>query len=105
MEGKPRPGAIAMPGVVTERGGYPMVVPYVETRNTAAQKRIVANLRAARHRDCWLCGEPINYDADKDDPLSFSADHKKPWSKFPELREDPGNYAPAHLGCNKARGN
>ena len=76
----------------------------VTTRNTARQKRIIADLRAARHPNCWLCGEPINYDAGKDDPLSFSADHKKPWSKHPELREDPANYAPAHLRCNQERG-
>lgn len=78
---------------------------YVESRNTAAQKRIIADLRAQRHPNCWLCGQPIDYDAPKGDDLSFSGDHKKPWSKYPELREDPANYAPAHLGCNKARGN
>ncbi|AYN58828.1 HNH endonuclease [Arthrobacter phage Polka] len=85
--------------------GCYLVGQYVETRNTAAQKRIIANLRAQRIRDCWLCGEPIDYEAGKDDGRSFSADHKKSWKKYPELREDPSNYAPAHLGCNQSRGN
>ncbi|WNM72858.1 HNH endonuclease [Arthrobacter phage RedFox] len=73
-------------------------------RNTRRQKAIIANLRARRD-PCWLCGEAIDYTLTKDDGRSFSADHVKPWSTHPELREDPANYRAAHLICNQKRSN
>lgn len=73
-------------------------------RNTRRQKRIIADLRTRRD-PCWLCGQAIDYGAPAGDPNSFQADHVKPWSKFPELREDPANYRASHEGCNKSRGN
>lgn len=73
-------------------------------RNTRRQKRIIAELRERRD-PCWLCGEPIDYRLTGSDPWAFSADHVKPWSKFPELREDPANYRASHLLCNQKRGN
>ncbi|WNM65736.1 HNH endonuclease [Arthrobacter phage Vulpecula] len=75
-----------------------------EYRNTRREKKNHAALKAERRPLCWLCGSPIDYDAGKDDDNSFSADHIKPWSTHPELREDYGNLAAAHLGCNKSRG-
>lgn len=73
-------------------------------RNSHREKQNKEALRAERRPNCWLCGEAIDYEADKDDANSFSADHIKPWDTHPELREDYGNLAPAHLGCNKSRG-
>ncbi|WAB09173.1 HNH endonuclease [Arthrobacter phage Eesa] len=73
-------------------------------RNSHKEKQNKEALRAERRPNCWLCGEAIDYSADKDDNNSFSADHIKPWDTHPELREDYGNLAPAHLGCNKSRG-
>lgn len=103
-------GGATVPGVPVPgtggptHGGGAMAGGVVSVRNTRRQKQIVADLRARRDK-CWLCAEPIDYEAVPPAELSFSADHIKPWSKFPELREDPANYAAAHLGCNKKRGN
>lgn len=76
-----------------------------EYRQTHKSKQQAAALKAERRPNCWLCDQPIDYEAGKDDGRSFSVDHKKPWSKYPELREDYGNLAAAHLSCNQARGN
>ncbi|QGZ16965.1 HNH endonuclease [Arthrobacter phage LittleTokyo] len=75
-----------------------------EYRNSRTYKKLVAALRAERRPNCWLCGQPIDYSLPKEDGDSFSADHIKPWDTHPELREDYGNLAPAHLNCNKSRG-
>ena len=74
-------------------------------RNSRAQKKMFEQLKAERRPDCWLCGQAIDYDLPSEHPESFSMDHIKPWSTHPELREDYGNLAPAHLHCNKSRGN
>ncbi|UXE05423.1 HNH endonuclease [Arthrobacter phage Renna12] len=73
-------------------------------RNTRRQKAIKAELRARRD-PCWLCGEAIDYTLPDTEPRGFSADHVKPWSTHPELREDPANYRAAHLVCNQKRSN
>lgn len=82
-----------------------------DNRGTRQWRRLKAEVRA-RRGPCWLCGQPIDYDrpardplTGEDDPEAFSVDHKQPWSLFPHLRYDPGNLAPAHLGCNRSRGN
>lgn len=54
---------------------------------------------------CWLCGQPIDYDADPgstDDSLTL--DHRIPVSKRPDLQDDPANFMPAHRSCNIRRG-
>ena len=57
-----------------------------------------------RERDgdtCWLCGEPIDFDLPKNDPMAVSRDHIKrkrdggPW--FME------NIRLAHRKCNQER--
>ena len=53
---------------------------------------------------CYLCGQPINYEAKYPDGESFTVDHIKPWVNNPELREDPGNLVAAHARCNKSKG-
>jgi 5-methylcytosine-specific restriction endonuclease McrA len=75
----------------------------VTNRRTKRQKRQAAELKA-RGLPCWLCGLDIDYTLPPDDLMAFSVDHIKPWSTHPELREDPGNLAPAHSRCNKQRG-
>lgn len=67
-------------------------------------RTLVTNLRALR-RPCFRCGQPIDYTLQWPDPDSFSADHIKPWSTHPELREDPANIDAAHLKCNQTAGN
>lgn len=54
---------------------------------------------------CWLCRQPIDYALDRKDKQSFSLDHRLPQSTRPELTEDPANFMPSHLSCNKSRGN
>lgn len=54
---------------------------------------------------CWLDGKPIDYSLPKDHPDSWSLDHALPVVDHPELAIDPANFRPAHLDCNKRRGN
>lgn len=77
----------------------------VKGRNTRRIQAIKANMRARRIQPCRRCGQPIDYNADVGEPNAFNAGHIKPWSLFPELREDPGNYAAEHETCNKSAGN
>ena len=58
----------------------------------------------AKRLPCWLCGQPIDYDADKDNPDSFTVDHEKLRSTHPHLAEEPSNLRSAHARCNKTRG-
>ena len=53
---------------------------------------------------CWLCDEPIDYELPAEHPQSFSLDHAYSVSARPDLAEDPANFRPSHLDCNKQRG-
>lgn len=64
----------------------------------------VAKAQRAKRLPCWHCGQPIDYDAPRYHRDSFSADHLKPWSRYPELRYDPGNVVSSHLHCNQSKG-
>lgn len=76
-----------------------------EHRGGHAYRTLLANQRA-KHLPCWLCGQPINYNAaNPNDDDAFSYDHAKPWSTHPHLRLDPDNGRSAHIRCNKSRGN
>lgn len=77
----------------------------VQGRNTRRIQGIKANMRARRLQPCRRCGQWIDYDAAPGEPNAFNAGHIKPWSLYPELREDPGNYQPEHETCNKSAGN
>lgn len=54
---------------------------------------------------CWLDGKLIDYELPSDHPDSWSLDHAHPVSDHPDLAVDPANFRPAHLDCNKRRGN
>lgn len=54
---------------------------------------------------CWICGQPIDYDAEPRTPNAHSLDHLHPYSTHPELHDDPANWRHAHDRCNKQRGN
>ncbi|MBK0418290.1 HNH endonuclease [Leucobacter sp. CSA1] len=66
-----------------------------------------AALRTTAQRSntpCWICRQPIDWNAAPRTPRSFSADHVTPTS----LGGDPlrrANLKPAHYGCNSSRGN
>lgn len=72
-------------------------------------RRFLANAREFKQRGreedapCWLCGQPIDYDAPLNDPGEHTLDHIKPVDKFPELQDDPANWAHAHRRCNSSR--
>jgi len=70
------------------------------SRSSRRYRRLVANLRSQR-RPCCICGQPIDYRLQYPDLRSFSAEHIRPFSTHPELREDPANLDAAHLECNR----
>lgn len=56
-------------------------------------------VRATYGETCWLCGRPIP-------PGEFSVDHVIPRSKSsPDLWFAIENLRPAHMQCNRRRGN
>ncbi|ERG63527.1 hypothetical protein L332_03540 [Agrococcus pavilionensis RW1] len=61
-----------------------------------------------RNLPCWLCNQPIDYEAAWDDwsnPSRFEREHIQPASTHPELYDEPTNWAPSHAGCNNERKN
>lgn len=52
---------------------------------------------------CWLCGQPIDWDAAPQTPNAFEPDHFHPRSTHPELALDPENLRPSHCSCNRSR--
>ncbi len=56
---------------------------------------------------CWLDGQPIDYSLRYPHPDSWTLDHKIPVAAplhGQRYQLDPGNFRPAHLHCNRARG-
>lgn len=82
------------------------ISPYAgrSTRRYKTTRTTFRNDCATANEPCWLCGKPINYDLPPEHPDSFSLDHAYPRNTHPELAEDPANYRPSHLDCNKQRG-
>lgn len=54
------------------------------------------------HGRCLFPGEPINYEADWRDPLSFTIEHKTPLARGGTDTLD--NIGPAHRACNRDKG-
>lgn len=54
---------------------------------------------------CWLCGKSIDYSLPSDHHDAWSLDHVHTVSDRLDLACDPANFRPAHLDCNKRRGN
>ena len=67
----------------------------------------VAKREALKHHakrnniPCWLCGQPINWNAHWKDKDSFTADHIKPVANGGKMT---GQLKPAHRSCNSRRG-
>lgn len=54
--------------------------------------------------NCWMDGEPIDYDADPgSSPQSHELDHYYPVEDYPHLQEDPTNFRHSHKLCNGHR--
>lgn len=77
-------------------------------RTAAAEYKEVCR----RHRNadgtlgahCAHCGQPIDYDAPKDSPSAFEADHHKPLHTHPQLAFTRSNLRPSHKSCNGSKG-
>jgi len=74
-----------------------------DTRSSRRYRRLVANLKREQ-RDCCICNQPIDYTIEWPHPDAFTAEHIKPWSTHPHLREDPANLGAAHHRCNSSKG-
>jgi hypothetical protein len=68
-------------------------------RDRAAKKR---EWKAAK-RPCHLCGQRLDYDLPKTDPMHFQLDHIRSRKTHPHLETDPLNWAPSHARCNKGK--
>lgn len=53
---------------------------------------------------CWICGEPIDYGAQPQEPYAWEPDHYYPVASRPDLQYDLANIRPSHSKCNRARG-
>jgi 5-methylcytosine-specific restriction endonuclease McrA len=71
---------------------------------TSAQWEAIKRNQRAKRLPCWHCGQPIDHSLRWPDPRSFSADHLRPLSRYPELAHDPGNVVSSHLRCNQVKG-
>jgi 5-methylcytosine-specific restriction endonuclease McrA len=56
-----------------------------------------------RRAPCWICRQPIDYQAPPQTPTAFEADHYKPVTTHQWLAYDYTNLRPAHVKCNRAR--
>ncbi|WP_205858692.1 HNH endonuclease [Plantibacter sp. M259] len=71
-----------------------------EKRNTSKQNRFRARIKAARPA-CHICGDPIDWDADYLDPMSFVIDHVIPIHRGGA--DALSNIAAAHRLCNSKK--
>ena len=58
----------------------------------------------AENAPCWLCGQPIDYQAAALHPNAFEVDHYLPRRDYPELILEETNFRPSHCSCNRSRG-
>jgi 5-methylcytosine-specific restriction endonuclease McrA len=73
---------------------------------TQAWRKVKTEFRArcqAANARCWVCPQPIGYQAEPMARNSFEADHRLPVATHPHLEHDITNLAPSHLSCNRAR--
>ena len=66
-------------------------------------RKYIARTKALRRKrlPCWICGQPIDYEAHWKESVSFTADHVHPMKLGGKLY---GELRPAHRGCNSSRG-
>lgn len=79
--------------------------------NGQAYRRVKETFRTqsqSANTPCWICLQPIDYDAASDDwgnDDRFQPDHYYPVSTHPQLENDPANLRASHAGCNRDRSN
>jgi 5-methylcytosine-specific restriction endonuclease McrA len=70
-------------------------------RQIAAEFRVQC---AKVQAPCWLCGQPIDYNAQAQTAPAFEADHRHPVNTHPHLAFMRSNLRPSHSSCNRSRG-
>lgn len=80
------------------------IIPSKTMKKIGKQGQKWLRVRAEWFRDnpapfyiCYLCGERLT-------PKETTLDHIKSRGRYPELRYDPSNLAPACWRCNKEKG-
>ena len=71
---------------------------------TAAWRRLRERV-LAEESVCWLCGLPLDYDAEPRSTYAPSVDHIITRDENPDLALERDNCRAAHYGCNSARSN
>lgn len=71
-----------------------------QRRNIALAQRVRARLQNTQP-NCHICGNPINWTADKDHPQSFVVDHVTPLKLGGP--DTPDNMRAAHRECNSKK--
>lgn len=72
-----------------------------QRRSTTRRDRFRREVRKGEP-DCYLCGEPIDYEAHHLDPMSFTIEHITPLARGGTDTLD--NIGPAHRKCNRSKG-
>lgn len=75
------------------------------TGRDSAQRVKLRRMVAARGAPCFRCGQEIDYTVKYPDLNSYTLEHVKPVSLYPDLAYDPMNCAASHFGCNSSAGN
>lgn len=80
-------------------------------RSSMAYRALARTVRR-EEQTCWLCGGDIDLTIPYRDPdtkrinkMSWSMDHIKPMSEYPDLALERSNVRAAHYRCNSSRGN
>ncbi len=66
-------------------------------------RKAVAQLKRESVPVCYLCGRDIDLTLHYLDPMAWTAEHKIPVSKRPDLAYEASNLAPAHRRCNSIK--
>ena len=66
-----------------------------------SDRTYLRNRKRIMHLDtCWLCGQWIDQDLKAPHPLSWTADHVRPYALS---KDNHGELRPAHRLCNQKR--
>lgn len=79
-------------------------MPSKHAGRSGATYRKHRNQMKAERQPCYICREPINYEAKAGQPDAFELEHILPLSTHPHLAEDPANLGAAHMSCNRSKG-
>lgn len=78
-------------------------MPFDETRFAHEFRNNMREKYQAVGARCYLCGQPIDYDAPAGSRDALEIDHVIPTSERPELMFEEENLRPAHMSCNRSK--